>query len=38
MLPAHCKPDDDNYVCWLLDVRKYGIDTANAMHAGDDDV
>lgn len=34
-LPEHCKPEDEPAVCWLLDVRKYGIDVANQMHEND---
>ena len=35
MVPEHVKPASAVEICWLLDVRKYGIETANQMHADD---
>jgi hypothetical protein len=28
----HAKPHDEKAVCWLLDVRKYGLTLANKLH------
>jgi len=28
----HSAPDKSEEVCWLLDVRKYGLETANRLH------
>jgi hypothetical protein len=34
--PEHVKPEDENSVCWLLDVRRYGLTVANLMHKDDE--
>ena len=31
-LYEHCADHDDVAVCWLLDVRTYGLAVANALH------
>lgn len=31
-LPEHTKPHDEIAVCWLFDVKKHGLETANRMH------
>lgn len=31
-LPEHTKPHDEIAVCWLFDVKKHGLTTANQMH------
>ena len=36
--PAHIAPDSPVYVCWLLDVRALGIETANALHKDDEEL
>lgn len=32
---AHSNPDAGQAVCWMLDVRAYGIDAANELHTGE---
>lgn len=32
----HQRPDLEPSVCWLLDVRRYGLATANALHPQDE--
>jgi hypothetical protein len=33
----HQAPAKAEEICWLLDVRKYGIDVANELHPEDSD-
>jgi len=35
---THAAPDSPSSVCWLLDVRKYGIAVAREMHPLTDDL
>jgi hypothetical protein len=35
--PEHQAPNKSEEICWLLDVRKYGIDAANELHPEDFD-
>lgn len=32
LLPEHVAPDTESAVCWIRDVRQYGLAIANAMH------
>lgn len=31
----HVKPEAAPEICWLLDVRRHGIEAANHLHAND---
>jgi hypothetical protein len=35
--PDHKAPEKDNEICWLLDVRAYGIEAANKLHKDSED-
>lgn len=30
--PRHVKPEMAVEICWILDVRRYGIEIANTLH------